>query len=367
MSTGYRIQGTHVADFLSRNVSETVTIGNTGLATTMRIYDCNAPLNGYLITTSNGIFTINQANSAIPTCVGIGTTVPNRAATLHVQGTLYTSYINTYDINNTIYFNNTTTNINTNLSGINNINVQGTTNTIGNGTSTLTLGNKTGGQEVILADIPTAQWKISTYGTNLRFYNDYSPTNTSGGIFNTNPSFYINQNGATGSLNNQFDDGSGNMNIAGTLSVTGNTTVSGNMNIPGTLSVTGNTTVSGTLTSQNIVCGSTITTLTVSANLLTINMNNESYNIFTCTNPGANIQKLTIQNIIPGAQAIIYITTNAAITIYGNVTNILTRNDVTTATLKIAHSPVSLISGNTAILMITNDGTNNYINCSKFL
>ena len=366
MSTGYRIQGTHVADFLSRNVSETVTIGNTGLATTMRIYDCNAPLNGYLITTSNGIFTINEANSAIPTCVGIGTTVPNRAATLHVQGTLYTSYINTYDINNIIYFNNTTTNTNTNLSGINNINVQGTTHTIGNGISTLTLGNKTGGQEVILADIPTAQWKISTYGTNLRFYNDYSPTNTSGGIFNTNPSFYINQNGATGSLNNQFDDGSGNMSVAGNLSVTGITTVSGNTTVGGTLSVTSNTTVSGILTSQNIVCGSTITNLTLAANTLTVNMNSVSYAAFKCT-IGANITTLGITNIIPGAQAIIYITTNTNnLTIRGSAATVLS-TVAGTQTLKIAYTSVVLPnSGNTAILMITNDGTYNYINCSKY-
>jgi len=357
MSTGYKIQGTHVADFLSRNVSETITIGNTGLATTMRIYDCNAPLNGYLVTTSNGIYTINEANSSIPTCVGIGTTVPNNAATLHVQGTLYTSNINTYDINNTLYFNNTTTN--TNLSGINNIKVQGTTNTIGNGVSTLTLGNSTGRQELILADIPNAQWKISTSGYNLNFFNDYP----NAGAFNTSR-FYINQNGATGSLNNQIDDGAGNMSVAGTLSVTGNTTISGNMNIPGILSVTGNTTVNGVLTSQNIVCGSNITP-SFTANTLTVNMNNLSYAIFNIS-IGANIQTLGITNIIAGAQGIIYITASAGITISGSASTRLAASGGT-QTLKIAYTSVALASANTAIMMITNDGTNNYINCNKFI
>ena len=358
MSTGYRIQGTHVADFLSRNVSETITIGNTGLATTMRIYDCNAPLNGYLVTTSNGILTINAANSSIPTCVGIGTNIPNSDARLHVQGTIYTSNISTYDINNTIYFNNTRTNINANFSGINNINVHGTTNTIGNGVSTLTLGNSTGRQELVLADIPNAQWKISTSGYNLNFFNDYP----NAGAFNTSR-FYINQNGATGSLSNQIDDGAGNMSVAGTLNVTGNTTISGNMNIPGILSVTGNTTVSGVLTSQNIVCGSTITTLTLSGTTLTVNMNSLSYVAFKCT-IGANIQTLGITNIIPGAQAIIYITASASVTIRGSSPTLSVSGG--TQTLKIAYTSVVLTNGKTAILMITNDGTNNYINCSKY-
>ena len=104
MSTGYNIFGTHVGDFLSINVPETVTVGNTGLSTTIRIYDCNAPLNGYLLTTSNGIFTINEANNSIPTNIGIGTNTPTPGSTLQVQGTFLTSNIGTYNTNNTLYF-----------------------------------------------------------------------------------------------------------------------------------------------------------------------------------------------------------------------------------------------------------------------
>ena len=122
MSTGYNILGTHVGDFLSVNVSETVTVGNTGLSTTLRIYDCNAPLNGYLLTTSNGIFTINEANNSIPTNVGIGTNIPTRGSTLQVQGTFLTSNIGTYT-GKTLYFNNNT------LAGISNINTFGTITT----------------------------------------------------------------------------------------------------------------------------------------------------------------------------------------------------------------------------------------------
>ena len=118
MSTGYSIVGTHVGDFLSVGVSETVTVGNTGLATTMRIYDCNAPLNGYLVTTSNGVFTINEANNSIPTNVGIGTTAPRSTATLQVQGTLLASNIGTYGTN-TLFFNNNS------IAGISNISTFG--------------------------------------------------------------------------------------------------------------------------------------------------------------------------------------------------------------------------------------------------
>jgi hypothetical protein len=154
------------------------------------------------------------------------------------------------------------------------------------------------------------------------------------------------------------------MSVAGTLSVTGNTTISGNMNIPGILSVTGNTTVSGVLTSQNIVCGSNITP-SFTANTLTVNMNNLSYAIFNIS-IGANIQTLGITNIIAGAQGIIYITASAGITISGSASTRLAASGGT-QTLKIAYTSVALASANTAIMMITNDGTNNYINCNKFI
>ena len=116
MSTGYSINGQNAGDFLSINKSLALTIGNTGLSTTMLIYDCNEPLNGYSITTSNGVFTINDASPSAPfTNVGIGTTAPRSTATLQVQGTLLTSNIGTYNTNNTLYFNNSS------IANVNNI------------------------------------------------------------------------------------------------------------------------------------------------------------------------------------------------------------------------------------------------------
>ena len=248
-TTGDSILGTHAGDFLSSSVSEALTVGNKGLASTIRIYDCNAPLNGYFITTSNGIFTINDANPSIPTNVGIGTTAPLPTATLQVQGTLLTSNIGTYttNTNNTLYFNNT------NLSGINSITVQNALNT------------------------------------------------------------------------------------------------------------SGNSTISGTLNAQNIICGSNSSVLTVTANTLSVDMNNKSYSVFTCSTT-TNIQTLTVTNDISGAQAIVYITTNAAggITISGNNVPLGGTN------VKSSYTTVSLANNGYAIMAITSDGTRRFVNCISY-
>ena len=357
MSTGYSIQGLSEADYLSANVSETLTIGNTGLASTVRIYDCNAPLNGYLLSTSNGVFTINDANPSLPTRVGIGSTNPLPIATLQVAGTLLTSNIGTYNTNNTLYFNNT------NISGINSINATGTYHTIGSGISTLTLGNATGSVYLILSDVNNAQWKLETPGYNLNFYNDFPNS----GVFSTSL-FYINQNGAVGTPDNVFDNGSGNSTVLGTLGVTGISTFTGATAANGgttttTLTASGNSTISGTLNAQNIISGSNSSTLTLTANTLSVNMANESYNTYTCS-AGANIQTLNISNAIVGAQAVIFVTASTSLTIYGNSasTNVLTG----TPSLIIASSPISMVSGDKAIITITYDGTSRYVSATLY-
>ena len=119
LNSQYPILGTHLLDLLSTGVSETLTVGNTTTGASIRIYDNNTSSNGYLFTTSNSVLTIYQANSNLPTNIGIGTTLPNPNATLQVQGSLYTSNIGTYNANNTIYFNNI------NLGNISNINASG--------------------------------------------------------------------------------------------------------------------------------------------------------------------------------------------------------------------------------------------------
>ena len=407
MSSGYIIQGSHAVDILSTNASEALTVGNTGLATTIRIYDCNAPLNGYLLTTSNNVFSITEANNTTP-CVGIGTTTPNSTATLQVEGTLLTSNIGTYNTANTLYFNNT------NLESINNINVRGTLNMIGNGGSTLTLGNRTGMQELILADIPTAQWKISTYGYNLNFFND----SIIGGTFNTNSRFYIYQNGAVGSFNNQLDDGSGSMSVLSNLTVGGyittttpnsgdnstkvattsyvQTAISGlsggggggggvtssntastmpyltsigasnlTTSILGNAIVNSNATINGRLTAENFVCGSTCNSslsYTFATKILAVNMNSNSYNTFKC-NASGNIQVINTSNVIFGAQAIIYVTATASSTIYGASGS---ANLSGTPNPLASYTSVVLSTGNKAIITLTYDGTNTYINASQY-
>ena len=233
-TTGDSILGTHAGDFLSSSVSEALTVGNKGLAASIRIYDCNAPLNGYFITTSNGIFTINDANPINPTCVGIGTTNPNSTVTLQVQGTLLTSNIGTYNTNNTLLFNNTI------LSGINTINIQDTLNT------------------------------------------------------------------------------------------------------------------------PNIICGSISSALTVTGNTLSVNMNNKSYSVFTCSTT-TSIQTLAVTNDISGAQALIYINAGADISIYGNDSPALGGTNV-----KSSYTNISLAANDYAIMAITSDGTRKFVNCSIY-
>ena len=403
MSSGYIIQGLHAADILSTNAPEALTVGNTGLSTIIRIYDCNAPLSGYLLTTSNSVFSITEANNTTP-CVGIGTTIPISTATLQVAGTFLTSNIGTYNTVNTLYFNNT------NLESINNINIRGTSHMIGNGESTLTLGNRTGMQTLILADIPTAQWKISTYGYNLNIYNDYPIA----GSFDISR-FYINQNGAVGSFNNQLDDGSGSMSVSSNLTVNGiittttpnsgdnstkvattsyvQTAISGlsgggggvtssntastmpyltsigatnlTTSILGNAIVNSNTTVTGTLTAQNFVCGSTCNSslsYTFSTKTIAVNMNSNSYNTFKC-NASGNIQIINATNMILGSQAIIYVTATAASTIYGNSGS---ANLTGTPNPLASYSSVALANRNKAIISFTYDGTNTYFNASQY-
>jgi len=349
MTTEYSIYDTHIADYLSRDVSETLTIGNTGLATTIRMYDNNAPLDGYLVTTSNGIYTINEANNSIPTCVGIGTDTPNSVSTLHVQGLLYTSNIRTYNTNNTLYFNNN------NLAGINNINVQGSNHTIGNGTSTLTLGDTNGGQELILADVPSAQWKMSTSGYNLNFLNDYPIP----GQFNTSR-FNINYYGAILSGNNLFDDGNGNMNVSQNL-VTSNITISNNLTISSTLTISSNMNVTSKLTSQNIVCGSIITPLDLVNNTLSFSMSN-TYNVYSCST-NSNIQALNISNDIAGSQAVIFVTATGTLNIYGSNIDIMGGSP----SFKIANTPFVLNNGSNAIINVLSSGTMRFVNCVKYI
>ena len=118
----YPILGTHLLDLLSIGTSETLTVGNTTSGTSIRVYDNNNPSSGYLLSTSNNAFSIykDSGGTGSNTCIGIGTSTPNSSATLHVQGTILTSNIGTYNENNTLYFNNQT------LSGINNIFVNNT-------------------------------------------------------------------------------------------------------------------------------------------------------------------------------------------------------------------------------------------------
>ena len=355
MTTEYSIYDTHIADYLSRNVSETVTIGNTGLSNIIRMYDNNAPLNGYFITKTSNILTINEVNRNIPTCVGIGTDIPINTATLHVQGILYTSNIRSYNTNNTIYFNNSNTNINTDLSGINNINVQGTSNTIGNGTSTLTLGDTTGGQALILANVPTTQWKIETYGFNLNIYNDYP----NAGSFDISR-FNINQNGAVGTNLNTLDHGTGNMIISQNI-VTNNINISSNLTISNNLTISSNMNVTSKLTSQKIVCGSIITPLDLINNTLSFSMSN-TYNVYSCS-ANSNIQTLNISYDIEGSQAVIFVTATDTLNIYGSNIDIMEG----TQTFKIANPPFNMVNGNNAIITVLSSGIMRFVNCIKYI
>ena len=360
MTTEYSIYDTHIADYLSKNVSETVTIGNTGLSNIIRMYDNNAPLNGYFITKNSNILTINEVNRNIPTCVGIGTDIPINTATLHVQGILYTSNIRSYNTNNTIYFNNSNTNINADLSGINNINIQGTSNTIGNGISTLTLGNNTGDQTLILANIPTSQWKITTSYYNLNIYNDYP----NAGTFDISR-FHINKNGEVGTNLNTFDNGSGNMIISQNI-ITNNLILSSNLISQNIL--TNNMTINNNnkLTSQNIVCGCNITSLDLVNNTLSFSMSN-TYNVYSCS-ANSNIQTLNISDDIAGSQAVIFVTATDILNIYGS--NIYGSNIDKmegTPSIKAAHKPLILSTDDTAIITVLSSGTMRFVNCIKYI
>jgi len=362
MSTGYDINGTHAADFLSTNVSETFTYGNTGLAATLRIYDCNAPLNGYLLTASNGIFTINEANNAIPTRIGIGTTTPLNNATLQVQGTIFTSNIGTYNTNNTLYFNNSSLASISNITTIGNLTALGTCNVIGSGMSYLTLGNNTGPQSITFADVPGYQWQIRTSNGDLHFFADYPVANQF-----TVSRFHINRNGEVGTALNKFDDGNGNFTIAGAFTLAGGITLNGAgifSNIgsltSGSLNVSGNTTIQGTLNAQNIICGSNSSNLSINANALNINMSNLTYTVYTCST-NSNIQTVNVSNDIMGSQSVVYISATSNISIYGYDRPLGGTN------IKSSYTTLSVGSNSKAILTVTSDGITRYVNCATYL
>ena len=312
MSSGYIIQGSHAVDILSTNASEALTIGNTGLATTIRIYDCNAPLNGYLLTTSNNVFSITEANNTTP-CVGIGTTTPISTATLQVAGTFLTSNIGTYNTGNTLYFNNT------NLASINNITTTGyiTTTTPGSGDNS--------------TNVATTQY-VQTAISGL--------SGGGGGVTSSNTAStmpYLTSIGAT--------------NL--TTSILGNAIVNSN------------TTVNGTLTAQNLVCGSTCNSslsYTFATKTIAVNMNSNSYNIFKC-NASGSIQVINATNIIVGSQAIIYVTATTGITINGNSGS---ANLTGTPNPLASYSSIALANGNKAIISFTYDGINTYFNASQY-
>jgi hypothetical protein len=117
--TGADMLGTHPLDLLSLSNPEIASIGNTSNAAYIRFYEGNSPVtNGYLMGMCNQVFTFLKDRGT--TRVGIGTTNVATGGNLHVQGTIVTSNIDTYNTNRTIQF------AGNNLGGVSNISFSGT-------------------------------------------------------------------------------------------------------------------------------------------------------------------------------------------------------------------------------------------------
>ena len=112
--SGRSMLGKHQLDLLSKSNTEIVTIGNQQQTASVRIYDNDDPMNGYLLQkSSNSMYFLADNNQ--PTSIGIGTQSVSSNATLHVQGTLFASNLGTYNTDNNLYLNSQ------NIANVNNI------------------------------------------------------------------------------------------------------------------------------------------------------------------------------------------------------------------------------------------------------
>jgi hypothetical protein len=119
-TTGTSLLGSHLLDVLSKNSNEVATFGNITSNAYVRFYDLDAPkTSGYIMGLSNALFTIFKENSPSKTQVSVGTALPSSSAQLHVQGTIATSNIQSYNANSNLHFSDNT------LSSIKNINISG--------------------------------------------------------------------------------------------------------------------------------------------------------------------------------------------------------------------------------------------------
>lgn len=111
--------GQHLLDLVSLSNPEIASFGNTSNGAYIKWYHNNAPsTSSYRVGFDNNTFNI-RSDSALVTRVGIGTSAANASANLHVQGTLMTSTISTYEPNNTLSFDQK------NIGGISNISFTG--------------------------------------------------------------------------------------------------------------------------------------------------------------------------------------------------------------------------------------------------
>ena len=116
--TAQDMAGQHLIDLISLSNPEIASFGNSNNGAYVRWYDNNKPSNFYSVGVFNNTFSINS-NALSSTRVGIATATPKQGANLHVQGTILTSNISTYNPNETLQFNGQ------NIGGISNITFNG--------------------------------------------------------------------------------------------------------------------------------------------------------------------------------------------------------------------------------------------------
>ena len=157
----------------------------------------------------------------------------------------------------------------------------------------------------------------------------------------------------TDGTNGQFltTDGAGTFTFA-TVSASGSSNLQ-------QVTDTGNVTSNTIILNGSFVTGNNATSVTATSNTLTLDMEGKSYKTFTCSTSNS-IETITISNDILGSQGMVFLTATGDINIFGTTSNLGGTN------VNVSYDDISVSSGEKALIGFMSDGTQRFINASKY-